>query len=181
MCPWLLSWWGWLSAVGHFCLQHGSKVGFQFLSEESLNGWGGRLEGWCEDPCHHWLAWKSPSAFPNSLACLALSAFWLFFGYFPCIHCVHDCLGHEAFEVFFSWFSQPNSLLLRFQTVMWEVALVTAIIAGVHFGFESTMVNVHGYWGVQIWGSSQGLHLGDIQTKQVDGLLYFSKSPMKAV
>ena len=37
--------------AGYCCLQHGSRVGFQFLSKESLNGTrsGVGLEGWCED------------------------------------------------------------------------------------------------------------------------------------
>ena len=53
---------------------------------------------------------------------------------------------------------------------MREVALVTAVIAGAHSRSRSTLVDVHGYRGVQSRGGGWSFPLGDIWPKQMDGL-----------
>ena len=61
------------------------------------------------------------------------------------------------------------------------MALVAAIIAVAHFRSGSTLVDVHRYQGVQSWGGSWGLCLGDIWPKQTNGLFQFGESPVKAI
>jgi len=64
-CQWIYlapSRWGWLSAARHCCQWHGFGVGFQFLSQESLNRQGGGSD------------WKVGVKILGGTACLVFSS-----------------------------------------------------------------------------------------------------------